>query len=251
MGPVYHIATRPGAVIGWAAARGSRVMSRSFVPAAGHDLLLPLYDPLWRLMGGARVRATFLREAGLAAPQRVLDVGCGTGSLAVDVARALPGASVTALDPDPKALARAAEKAAVAGVDVCFDQGFAEELPYDTGFFDRVVSSFMFHHLDRETKHAMLCEVRRVLAPGGELHLVDFGGSGTGTGGLVARLLHRHEHAVENRGTANLDPALFAGAGFVDVAEVSQHRSLFGRYAHVRAVAPRGPSRPTAAHTGG
>lgn len=225
-------------------------MSRSFVPAAGHDLLLPLYDPLWRLMGGARVRATFVREAGLAAPQRILDVGCGTGSLAVEIARALPGACVTALDPDPKALARAAEKAADAGVDVCFDQGFAQELPYDTGFFDRVVSSFMFHHLDHGTKHGMLCEVRRVLAPGGELHLVDFGGSGAGAGGLVARLLHRHEHAVENRGPGNLEPGLFAKAGFVDVSEVSRHRSLFGRYAHVRAVAPGAPSGSATAHTG-
>jgi len=208
-------------------------MSRTFVPAAGHDLLLPLYDPLWRLMGGARVRATFIREAGLAAPQRILDVGCGTGSLPVAIAQALPGTRVTALDPDPKALARASEKAAAAGVDVRFDRGFADDLPYESGAFERVVSSFMFHHLDRAVKQGMLREARRVLVPGGELHLVDFGGQGDGRDGFLARLLHRHDHV-----TGNLDPALFAEAGFVGVTEVSRARSLFGRYAHVRAVAP-------------
>ena len=66
-------------------------MSRTFVPAAGHDLFLPLYDPLWRLMGGERVRAAFIREAGLAAHERILDVGCGTGSLPVQIAQTMPG----------------------------------------------------------------------------------------------------------------------------------------------------------------
>jgi len=156
----------------------------------------------------------------------------------VQIAQTVPGTRVTALDPDPKALARAAEKAAAARVGVRLDRGFADALPYADGAFDRVVSSFMFHHLDLAVKQGMLREVRRVLAPGGELHLVDFGGQGAAKDGLLARLLHRHEHAAASRGAGNLDPALFAEAGFTDVGEVSRSRSLFGRYAHVRAVAP-------------
>lgn len=205
-------------------------MARSFVPAAGHDLLLPLYDPLWRLMGGERLRDAFIAESGLAAGQRILDVGCGTGSLAVQIARAIPGARVTGLDPDPKALARARRKAAEAGVEVTFEEGFGDALPFADGAFDRVVSSFMFHHLDDPVKRGMLREVRRVLAPGGELHLVDFGGRPEGRDGLLARLLHRHDHL---RG--NLDAARFEEAGLREVHEVSRSRSLFGRYAHVSA----------------
>jgi ubiquinone/menaquinone biosynthesis C-methylase UbiE len=208
-------------------------MSRAFIPAAGHDLFLPLYDPLWRLMGGERVRAAFIRDAGLAAPQRILDIGCGTGSLPVQIAATVPGTEVTGLDPDPKALRRGSEKATAAGVDVSWREGFGDDLPFDDGAFDRVVSSFMFHHLDPEVKRGMLREARRVLRPGGELHLIDFGGQASGKDGVLARLLHRHDHVA-----GNLDAELFTGAGFADVAEVSRSRSLFGRYAHVRGISP-------------
>ena len=91
---------------------GSTGMTRAFVPAAGIDFLLPLYDPLWRLMGGQGLRETFIGEAGLATGQRILDIGCGTGSLPVQIAQSIPGAHVHALDPDPKALARCQRKAA-------------------------------------------------------------------------------------------------------------------------------------------
>ncbi|MBW2314649.1 MAG: class I SAM-dependent methyltransferase [Deltaproteobacteria bacterium] len=207
-------------------------MSRAFIPAAGHDFFLPLYDPLWRLLGGERVRATFIREAGLAAPQRILDIGCGTGSLPVQIAATLPGTEVTGLDPDAKALGRGAGKAAAAGVDVCWKEGFGDALPFEEGAFDRVVSSFMFHHLDLDVKRGMLREARRVLAPGGALHLIDFGGQTAGKDGALARFLHSHESVA-----GNLDVELFTEAGFGDVREVSRGRFLFGRYAHVRGVA--------------
>jgi ubiquinone/menaquinone biosynthesis C-methylase UbiE len=210
-------------------------MSRAFVPAAGHDLFLPLYDPLWRVLGGGRMRATFIRDAGITAGQRVLDIGCGTGSLLIQIAESVPGTHSVGLDPDPKGLARCAEKAASAGVDVRWTQGFADELPQVDASFDRVLSSFMFHHLDLEVKQGMLQEARRVLNPGGELHLVDFGGQHHGKDGLLSRLLHPHEGLADNLG--GRISQLFEAAGFADVREVSQNKTLFGRYAHVRGVA--------------
>ena len=209
-------------------------MTRAFVPAAGIDFLLPLYDPLWRLMGGQSLRATFIREAGLATGQRILDIGCGTGSLPVQIAQSVPGAHVHALDPDPKALARCQQKAAQAGVAVRWQEGFGDALPYRDATFERVVSSFMFHHLDLEVKQGMLREARRVLIPGGELHLVDFGGQQQAKQGLLAGLLHSHGKIVDNLGGRIGE--LFEQAGFEDVAELSQGKSLFGRYAHIRGV---------------
>ena len=211
-------------------------MSRTFVPAAGHDLLLPFYDPLWRLMGGHGVRETFIRDAALAAGQRILDIGCGTGSLTVQITQTLPGANVTGLDPDPKALARGKRKAGAGGVDIRWNEGFADDLRYADASFDRVVSSFMFHHLDLGVKQGMLREARRVLAPAGELHLIDFGGHGNGHDGWLARILHTEEHIADNLG--GRIPQLFEEAGFQDVREVSQSRNIFGRYAHVRGTAP-------------
>lgn len=209
-------------------------MTRAFVPAAGIDFFLPLYDPLWRLMGGHGVRAAFIREAGLARGQRILDIGCGTGSLPVQIAQSVPGMQVDALDPDPKALARCQQKAAQAGVAVRWQEGFGDALPYRDATFERVVSSFMFHHLDLEVKQGMLLEARRVLIPGGELHLVDFGGQHQARQGLLAGLLHSHEKIVDNLGGRIGE--LFGQAGFEDVAELSQGKGLFGRYAHIRGV---------------
>lgn len=210
-------------------------MSRSFVPAAGLDFLLPLYDPLWRLLSGDEMRAAFIRDAGLAAGQRILDIGCGTGSLLVRIAETVPGAHGSGLDPDPKALARAERKAASAGVDISWTEGFGDELPHADASFDRVVSSFMFHHLRLDVKQGMLREARRVLKAGGELHLVDFGGQHHGKEGLLSRLFHSHGELADNLGGRVGE--LFEEAGFKDVGEVSQSKSILGRFAHVKGVA--------------
>jgi hypothetical protein len=64
--------------------------TRSFIPAAGHDFALPLYDPLVSLAGADARRQLLIDRARLSAGQRVLDVGCGTGTLAIAIKRAYP-----------------------------------------------------------------------------------------------------------------------------------------------------------------
>jgi ubiquinone/menaquinone biosynthesis C-methylase UbiE len=149
---------------------------RPYLPAAGRDWALPLYDPFVTLIGADARRQTLIDQAALEPHHRVLDVGCGTGSLIVQIKRGDPAMDVTGLDPDPNALARAQQKARRASVAVGLDVGFADRLPYADSSFDRVFSSFMFHHLPSSDRLAMLREVRRTLKPGGSLHLVDFDG---------------------------------------------------------------------------
>jgi len=210
--------------------------SRSFIPAAGHDWLLPLYDPLQRLLGGDAARRELVAQAEIRPGQRVLDIGCGTGSGAVLIKQLHPQAEVVGLDPDPKALARARRKAEQAGVAVRFDQGFADQLPYPAASFDRVVSSFMLHHLDPVEKRRTLAEARRVLVPGGSLHVLDFGGEGRRQDGLLARLLHPAGHLDANY--EGRIPALMDEAGFAQPGELGQRGTLFGRIAWYQASAP-------------
>ena len=185
---------------------------RTYLPAAGRDWALPLYDPFVKLLGGEKTRRTLLEQADLGSQDRVLDVGCGTGTLAVMIKRLDPGVDVVGLDPDPNALARARRKAERAGLSVQLDQGFSDELPYPDASFDGVFSSFMFHHLPRDERESTLREVRRVLAPGGSLHLVDFTHS---------------EGVVE----------LMGRAGFQDSRKLAEGSMLFGllRFAFYRA----------------
>jgi ubiquinone/menaquinone biosynthesis C-methylase UbiE len=84
-----------------------------------------------------------------------------------------PDVAVVGLDPDPKALARAARKALRAGVKVHFNRGYADQLPYADAAFDRVSCTGMFSLLPLAEKETTLLEVRRVLRPGGSFHLLD------------------------------------------------------------------------------
>lgn len=239
------------------AARSTSRQDRPFLPAMGGDGLLAVYDVMTWLLGARPAHRRLVAAAGLAPGQTVLEVGCGTGNLLVTAAAAAPGATVVGLDPDAAALDRARAKAARKGLPVRVEEGFADELPHADGSVDRVLSAFMFHHLPQDGKVAMLREVRRVLAPGGQLLLLDFEGHPRPLL-LVAPLLrllghgrthaHGHGHGHHGHGhDADATPALtpndpemvrelLGGAGLADVAQVHTGRSAFGRWILYRAV---------------
>jgi ubiquinone/menaquinone biosynthesis C-methylase UbiE len=210
-------------------------VQRTYLPAAGRDWALPLYDPLVKLLGADKVRRTLLDQAALQPGHRALDVGCGTGTLAVLIKQLYPAVEVVGLDPDPKALARAMRKAAKARVSVGFDQGFSDELPYPNASFDRVFSSFMFHHLPVDVRENTLREVRRVLAPGGSLHFVDFEPSKSR--GILARHFPSH-HLKENSESVLL--GLMRRAGFTSPMRILGGAMLFGilHFGYYKTTAP-------------
>jgi ubiquinone/menaquinone biosynthesis C-methylase UbiE len=198
---------------------------RGFIPAMGpgRDWLLRIYDPLTTLLGLGRVRRTLLEQAALSSHTRVLDVGCGTGSLAVLIKQRHPAVDVVALDPDASAIARGQRKARRAGILVHFDRGFADALPYPDASFDRVFSSVMFHHLERDETSRALREIRRVLKRGGRFHLVDFVASAAN--GTPSRL-HSHHRLTENAEHHVL--ALLTQAGFADATIIRTGTMLAG-----------------------
>ncbi len=214
----------------------STTSHKSYLPAAGHDLFLPLYDPITKLLGIDKARRALIEQAELSPGRRVLEVGCGTGGVLALMKRLQPRVDVVGVDPDPKALARATRKMRRAGLSVRLDRGFAESLEYDDGSFDRVLSSFMFHHLERSQQAKMLAEIRRVLKSGGRFEMVDFaGGDGGGKRGLH-RLFHSHERL---RGNAEHEVlTLLSNAGFVDARAVAHERTLIGGIVFYQASTP-------------
>lgn len=207
---------------------------RQYIPAAGVDWLLPFYDWSLRIIGAEGVKRDLVNQAAIEEGHRVLDVGCGTGTFAVMVKRIYPNAEVVGMDPDLKALARAKRKSNAADLSVEWNQGLAQEMPYPDGSFDRVFSSYMFHHLTLDVKQAMLREVLRLLKPGGSLHLLDFTPSPKRFDGKLARLFHSNEILRDN--VEGRIPELMREAGFAAPKEIAHAKTWFGRVGYYRAV---------------
>lgn len=199
-------------------------------PALVLDGLTPIYDLFVRLfMPEKQFRRDLVAGARIAPGHRVLDLGAGTGTLAIMIKQIQPEAHIAGLDSDTEILAIAREKASRAGVDITFDLGNASALPYPAESFDRVVSSLVFSLLSREDKQLAIREAYRVLRKGGELHIADFGPPHTRWGRWVAPLMRRFERMADN-----LDgclPAIFREAGFENVVEVARFATVFGTLA--------------------
>ncbi len=200
--------------------------SDQFIPALGSDLLTPLYDPLLWLMREKRFKGDLIEQAKITNGNRVLDVGCGTGTLAIMIKRIHPDAEVMGIDADSKILGIARAKAAKAGIKVTLDQGMADQLPYADSSFDRVLSSLFLHHLSTENKRRTLREVFRVLRSHGRFVVVDFGLPRTLYSRLLARLTARSEEVAVN--VQGLLPEMFREAGFEKVAETKQFMTVAG-----------------------
>jgi ubiquinone/menaquinone biosynthesis C-methylase UbiE len=140
-----------------------------------YDLFEWIVDPL--LFRG-QLRALWRRTLELARLQpgeQALDVGCGTGTLALAAARRV-GASghVVGIDPGPQQIARARAKSAQVHAPIEFQIAVIEQLPFPNQTFDVVFSTLMMHHLPAPVKRQGLAEIARVLKPGGRLVIGDF-----------------------------------------------------------------------------
>ncbi len=171
-----------------------------------------------------RFRRRILDAARLAPGGRVLDVGCGTGTLALLAAESVgSNGRVDGIDPSPEMIARARSKADRSEQSVHFQEAGIESLPFRDRSFDVVLSSLMFHHLDSSLQEAGLREILRVLAPGGRLTIIDFAGRGPLLHRLAAHFAH---HKSDHEAHGDEEPferirAMAAGLGYRNITTSS------------------------------
>jgi len=200
--------------------------NEDYIPALGIRALTPFYDLIQRwVVRDTLFKSRLIEQAGIQAGHRVLDLGCGTGTLALMVKRSQLDAEVVGLDADPQMLKVATAKAALETIAVKFDQGMAFSLPYPDDSFDRVLSSLMIHHLKTPDKGKTAREIHRILKPGGRLHVIDFGKPRTLYGKLVGLFLHGFEEA--NDSIDGHLPRIFEQAG-LKVREAGDFMTFFG-----------------------
>lgn len=166
-----------------------------------HDAVC--YDVLLWLATFGKERAfreKILQLASLAPGEKVLDVGCGTGTLAIAAKRHVGESGlVYGIDASPEMIARSSAKARKARIDIMFERGIAEALPFPDATFDVVLSTIMLHHLPRKARLEAIREMRRVLRPEGRILAVDFEGDAAQLKGILAHFHPRRHGHVKAR----------------------------------------------------
>ena len=200
--------------------------NEEYIPALGIRALTPFYDLIQRwVVRDTRFKSRLIEQARIRAGHRVLDLGCGTGTLALMVKRSQPDTEVVGLDADPQMLKVASTKATREAIAITFDQGMAFSLPYPDASFDRVLSSLMIHHLKTPDKEKTAREIYRILKAGGQLHVIDFGKPQTAYGKLLVPFLQKFEEANDN--VDGRLPGIFEQAG-LRVREAGDFMTFFG-----------------------
>ena len=157
-----------------------------------------LYDlTVWLAMLGKErgFRERLLQLARLGIGECVLDVGCGTGTLAIAAKQRVgPSGAVFGVDASPEMLTKAKKKAKKGGVQISFQHAIAEALPFPDAQFDAVLSTVMLHHLPQKARLEAVNEIRRVLKLSGRVLVVDFGGMSEQKRTILSHFHRPHGH---------------------------------------------------------
>lgn len=202
--------------------------NQKYIPALSFRRLTPVYDALVEgPMSFARVRRDMVKQMGNLSGKRILDVGSGTGTMALLIKEIYPAADVVGLDGDPQILEIARSKARQLGIEIRFDEGMSFALPYPNESFHVVMTSMMLHHLSRDDKQRTAQELYRVLRTDGQLFGADFAEPRSPFGRALRPFTRLFERVADN-----LDgflPVMFDRAGFQNYREINRY--FFGSIA--------------------
>lgn len=193
---------------------------KNFIPALRYHAFTRFYDTVVRFTTRETMFKTALVKQSVSHPgERLLDLGCGTGTLTMMMAENEAELQVVGVDTDPTTLEKAQKKLSSFGNRVSLQQGFAQQLPFKRDSFVIVVSSLFFHHLTKAQKIETLKEIFRVLKLGGRLHIADWGKPSSFVQQvlfIVVQLLDRFETTQDS--VENALPKLIKDSGFTHIA---------------------------------
>ncbi|MBA4058477.1 MAG: methyltransferase type 11 [Marivirga sp.] len=212
--------------------------NKNYIPALKYDWLTKIYDPVLQFtMPERKFKTALVNQMKIKPGDRVLDFGCGSLTLTIMAAKAHPQTEFFGVDVDEKILSIAKQKLNNTGIPIAIRQYDGNKLPYPDNYFDRVMSSLVFHHLTLHQKYYAIEEIRRVLKPSGEIHIVDFGRPANifqRIGFYGVQMLDGFE--TTNDSVNDLLPKVIKESDFSQVEETGNYTTLVGTVRLMRGV---------------
>lgn len=205
-----------------------------WLPASGRLKGVDAYDRVLRILSLDKIHELVIQQLVCSPGSRVLDMGCGTGSLASLLRCSYPKARITAVDRDLRMLGRAVDRSNAEGNS--WIQGEGQQLPFADRAFDIVTATLFLHHLTPPQKTEALLEANRVLRPGGSLHVADWTKPKPGIPALgfkLVRLLDGYERTAAHSSGRLAD--LIRAAGFHRVEQLLARHTWLGTLGFFRA----------------
>lgn len=204
--------------------------STKYIPALRFNWLTRFYDSLIsKFLRENKWKELLIFEIANLNPEKILDVGCGTATLTIMLQKKFPEASISGIDGDGKILAIADKKIKEAKLNINLQEALSFKLPFADNQFDVVVSSLMLHHLSDDDKKKTFHEIIRVLKPGGQFLIADWGKPNS----IFIRWLFYIVQLLDGFSTTKsnvkgLLPSMVIDAGFVAVKELQRIPTMLG-----------------------
>jgi ubiquinone/menaquinone biosynthesis C-methylase UbiE len=203
-------------------------MKEKFIPAFDFQFLTKLFDSFITFtIPEKRIKEELIDLMNIREEDRILDFGCGTGTLLMLGKQKHPEAYFEGIDIDPKILAIAKSKIDKQKIDVTLIEYDGGSLPQDNNSIDKAMTSLMMHHLTTDKKSKALEEIFRVLVMGGTLHIADFGKQKNPIFVFIGNIAAKFEQEVEAN-FKGLLPELMTNAGFKNVQTLKTYNTKLG-----------------------
>jgi ubiquinone/menaquinone biosynthesis C-methylase UbiE len=203
-------------------------MKEKFIPALDFNFLTKLFDSFISLaIPERRIKGDLIDFINIMEEDKIMDFGCGTGTLLILGKQKHPEAYFEGIDIDPKVLEIAKAKIAKKRLDISLVEYDGGMLPQNNNSVNKAMTSLMMHHLDTNKKLKAMQEILRVLVPNGKLYIADFGKQENPIFVLIGKIAIKFEPELDVNFNGKL-PKLLESAGFKNVKTLKTYNTKLG-----------------------
>ena len=203
-------------------------MKEKFRPAFDLPFLTDLFDTFIScVIPESKIKGDLIDSMNISDDEKILDFGCGTGTLLILGKQKNPNAHFVGVDIDPRILTIAQRKIERQKLDISLIEYDGGELPQKANSVDKVMTSLMMHHLTTEKKKKAIKEIFRILVKGGKLYVADFGKQKNPVFNLIGNITAKFQEEVDAN-FKGLLPDLMTTAGFYNVQTLKTYNTKVG-----------------------